>query len=213
MPSLWLDKNLKHHKGGIVVSETKKKESGKTIKDTYPKMPWEEFLKIVEGCGFKIGYTNEFYSMPSSFVKYEDKEKKEVILYHRGKKLILYAIFSNSEELKSLKLYGEAIEKHEGYKPLMLEGAHFKVIKWHQQFDGMDVTEGLIEKLELINLNYKLCKWTHKFCDLKPFFINCAEEENCQIMPYTIRDEEYDKIIKNKIDAAAFPVSKIISGQ
>ena len=98
------------------MNETKKKESGKTIKDTYPKMLWEEFLKIVEGCGFKIGYTNEFYSMPSPFVKYEDKEKKELILYHRGKKLILYAIFTNSEELKSLKLYGEAIEKNEGYK-------------------------------------------------------------------------------------------------
>lgn len=195
------------------MSETKKKESGKTIKDTYPKMPWEEFLKIVEGRGFKIGYTNEFYLMPSPFVKYEDKDKKEVILYHRGKKLILYAIFSNSEKLKSLKLYGEAIKKHEGCAPLMFEGAHFKVIKWHQQFNGMDVKEGLIEKLELINSNYNLCKWTHRFWDLKPFFINSAEEETCEIMDYTIRDEAYDKIIKNKIDAADPAVRKIIYGQ
>lgn len=186
------------------MSETKKKESVKTVKDTYPKMPWKEFLKVIERCGFKIGYTNEFDSMSNPFVEYEDKEKREVILYHKGKKLILYAIFSNSEELKSLKLYGEGIPKDEKQQPLVIKGAHFKVRKWHQKFEQMDVTTGLVETLEVINLYYNTCKWTRVYLYLKPRFLTRDEER--------LNTNKRNEIINEKIDAADPAVSKIVYG-
>lgn len=185
-----------------MTNETKKVEKVENLKDTYPGMPWDEFLSTTQKCGFKIGYINEFYSLPHPMTKFEDKEKKEVILFNKGRGLLLYAIFSNSDKLKSANLYGEVIVKTKS-NPLAFAsfiGHHFKIGKWHESFN-LKVTSGLIEALTVIcSQFYTSCKVWSKESVLTPYFLTEDEKSS----------SKYEEIINRKIAVSDPVVRKII---
>ena len=185
----------------LIKHNQEKREYLRSIGDTYSRILWVEFIEIVKSYDFKIGYCQKFTS-PCCCL--EGVKDEEVIFFHEEKGLILYAESYDGKYLNDATLYGEVkfgnkLEKNQ----CEALADCFYVIQGKNPIPfNVSVIEGFRYRLDILSEAFEFYKSWTKVPYLR--FVNS--------MDTSIPNYNYKEITRQKIDASAPEVRKIIFG-
>ena len=182
----------------------------KSIRDTYWCIPWNEFIQIIENYGFKRAWSQIFVDNDKMKTH---KQEEEIIYYHKGKGLILWA--------ESYTLTSEGINKGSVYSIADIEGVN-DTWKYREGSSGVydgflhmqfDIREGVIHKIEKISNFPLLTKWNSHHRWMR--FVNYIESRGIfkdGDNNWKVAGSLMDEITQNKIDQCCDEFKEIING-
>jgi hypothetical protein len=197
--------------GKFMMDNEIKKDYLKSIKDTYWRIPWDEFISVIEAYGFKRAWSQIFIDSDETKT---NKQEEEIIYYHKDKGLVLWA---ESYTLCSQK----DINKGTVFSIADIEGTE----EWWKYREGssgvydgflhmdFDIREGVIHKIEKISNLKLLNKWNAK--QEWMHFVNFDESREIykdDNRDYKVTGKLRDEITQKKINLCCDEFQEIING-